>query len=54
MTDSNFVPEYKVKVDGQEINLEDDLFLQSILVDLRRQAPARMDRPPNSRWRRLR
>jgi phage protein D len=43
MTDSNFVPEYKVKVDGQEINLEDDLFLQSILVDLRRQAPASVE-----------
>ena len=46
MTDSadkNWVPEYKVKVDGQEIQLSDDLFLQAILVDLRRQAPASVE-----------
>ncbi|MEZ4466750.1 MAG: hypothetical protein R3F43_20460 [bacterium] len=42
-TDKNWVPEYKVKVDGQEIQLSDDLFLQSILVDLRRQAPASVE-----------
>jgi phage protein D len=36
----SWVPEYKVKLDGKELPQADDLHLQKITVDLRRQAPA--------------
>lgn len=36
----NWVPEYKIKLDGKELPQEDDLYLQQIVIDLRRQAPA--------------
>ncbi len=34
------VPQYQVRVDGKELSPDDDSNLQSIIVDLRRQAPA--------------
>lgn len=36
---ANWVPQYKVKLNGAELSQEDDAHLQSIVVDLRRQAP---------------
>lgn len=36
----NWVPQYKVKIDGSELPESDNLNLQLITVDLRRQAPA--------------
>lgn len=40
MPDSNWVPTYAVRINGKELPQSDDLRLQNITVDLRRQAPA--------------
>lgn len=40
MSNQNWVPQYKVKLNGRELSSDDDAHLQQIIVDLRRQAPA--------------
>lgn len=40
---SNWVPSYKVHLNNKELPKEDDVHLQSITVDLRRQAPASVE-----------
>jgi phage protein D len=40
---ANWVPAYTVHLDGKELPKDDDVHLQSITVDLRRQAPASVE-----------